>query len=209
MSKSTDIKERFAALLRDSLRGQFGRIPSAAIVAREFNLRAHGTTPISNESARRWIRGVSLPEEDRLQVLVNWLDLNFNNALRLSNAKQCASIHENPEVPNGATHAASFRSVTQASVINAAPKGMFICRGPQLSGSCSPNGPTMTDQDTKLIMSIFSLSEQQRVAILNFISNMDHTSAANKAIAATAAAGTSATIEPSTVGAMGTVTQHH
>lgn len=55
-------------------------------MAREFNLRAYDTTPISQESARRWIRGVSLPEEERLRVLVEWLDLDFNEALR---AKSC------------------------------------------------------------------------------------------------------------------------
>jgi hypothetical protein len=82
MNKTNDIKENFAALLRDSLRSRFGRIPSAAIVAREFNLRAYDTPPISQESARRWIRGVSLPEEQRLRVLVNWLNLDFNAALR-------------------------------------------------------------------------------------------------------------------------------
>jgi hypothetical protein len=82
MNKSNDIKENFAALLRDSLRSRFGRIPSAAVVAREFNLRAYDTPPISQESARRWMRGVSLPEEQRLRVLVNWLNLDFNAALR-------------------------------------------------------------------------------------------------------------------------------
>lgn len=82
MAKSNDIKENFSALLRDSLRSRFGRIPSAAVVAREFNLRAYDTTPISQESARRWLRGVSLPEEERLRVLVNWLNLDFNEALK-------------------------------------------------------------------------------------------------------------------------------
>jgi hypothetical protein len=52
------------------------------VVAREFNLRAYDTSPVSQESARRWLRGVSLPEEERLRVLVNWLNLDFNAALR-------------------------------------------------------------------------------------------------------------------------------
>lgn len=86
MGKSNDVKNNFSALLRDCLRNRYGRIPSAAVVAREFNLRAYDTTPISQESARRWIRGVSLPEEERLRILVEWLDLDFNEALR---AKSC------------------------------------------------------------------------------------------------------------------------
>lgn len=82
MRKTNDVKNNFSALLRDCLRSRYGKIPSAAVVAREFNLRAYDTTPISQESARRWIRGVSLPEEERLRILVEWLDLDFNEALR-------------------------------------------------------------------------------------------------------------------------------
>jgi len=82
MAKTNDIKENFSALLRDSLRAYYGRVPSAAVVARDFNLRAYETTPISQESARRWLRGVSIPEDERLRVLVNWLNLDFNAALR-------------------------------------------------------------------------------------------------------------------------------
>lgn len=93
MRKTNDIKDNFSALLRDSLRSRFGRIPSAAVVAREFNLRAYDTAPISQESARRWIRGVSLPEEERLRVLVNWLDLDFNKVLRARERTPGNGIH--------------------------------------------------------------------------------------------------------------------
>jgi hypothetical protein len=82
MSKPNEIKENFSLLLRDSLRSRYGRLPSAAVVAREFNLRASEALPISQESARRWLRGVSLPEEERLRILVNWLNLDFNKALQ-------------------------------------------------------------------------------------------------------------------------------
>lgn len=112
MNKTNDIKENFAALLRDSLRSRFGRIPSAAVVAREFNLRAYDTPPISQESARRWIRGVSLPEEQRLRVLVNWLNLDFNAALRPGrdlnghglNGHGLSGQHVNAASQNGAGH---------------------------------------------------------------------------------------------------------
>ncbi len=93
MRKTNDIKDNFSALLRDSLRSRFGRIPSAAVVAREFNLRAYDTAPISQESARRWIRGVSLPEEERLRVLVNWLDLDFNQVLRARERTPAGGLH--------------------------------------------------------------------------------------------------------------------
>jgi hypothetical protein len=105
MRKTNDIKDNFSALLRDSLRSRFGRIPSAAVVAREFNLRAYDTAPISQESARRWIRGVSLPEEERLRVLVNWLDLDFNRVLRAKDRGSVSGMHlGNGHSGNGLAH---------------------------------------------------------------------------------------------------------
>lgn len=80
------IREAFAAQLRDRLRQRFrGKLPSAAIVAREFNLRAGAVLPISQESTRRWIRGTSIPDAPRLAVLAAWLHLDFNAALGPSN----------------------------------------------------------------------------------------------------------------------------
>lgn len=77
-----EIREAFAAQLRARLRQRFrGKLPSAAIVAREFNLRANGVLPISQESTRRWIRGNSIPDAPRLAVLAAWLNLDFNAAL--------------------------------------------------------------------------------------------------------------------------------
>lgn len=100
MTKPNDIKENFSALLRDSLRSRYGRIPSAAVVAREFNLRAYDTSPVSQESARRWLRGVSLPEEERLRILVNWLQLDFNKALEMKSS-HTVNGHHYPPTPNG------------------------------------------------------------------------------------------------------------
>lgn len=83
------IREAFAAQLRARLRKRFrGKLPSAAIVAREFNLRADGLLPISQESTRRWIRGNSIPDAPRLAVLAAWLNLDFNAALGPSHAEE-------------------------------------------------------------------------------------------------------------------------
>lgn len=84
MKKNNEIKDSFSSSLRKCLYEHYGKIPSAANFARDFNLRSHGTTPITQESARRWMRGVSLPEDDRLRVLINWLNLDYNEVLRLS-----------------------------------------------------------------------------------------------------------------------------
>jgi hypothetical protein len=89
MHYTSDIKENFSAHLRTSLKAQYkGRLPSAAILARDFNLRAYEASPISGESARRWMRGICLPEEDRLRVLVNWLNLDFNRVLALPSVRR-------------------------------------------------------------------------------------------------------------------------
>lgn len=95
MKKQSDIKESFSSSLRNCLSLHYGKIPSAAIFAKDFNLKAHGTTPITQESARRWMRGVSLPEDDRLRVLIDWLDLDYNEVLRLSR------VHYRPFTYNG------------------------------------------------------------------------------------------------------------
>ena len=72
------MKEYFSHSLRESLKLQYGKLPSAEVVSRDFNLRAHGTTPVTQESVRRWIRGESLPKPDHLIVLMQWLDLDLN-----------------------------------------------------------------------------------------------------------------------------------
>jgi hypothetical protein len=72
------MKEEFSHSLRESLKLQYGKLPSAEVVSRDFNLRAHGTTPVTQESVRRWIRGESLPKPDHLIVLMQWLGLDLN-----------------------------------------------------------------------------------------------------------------------------------
>ena len=66
----------FAAALRDGLSAAFGRLPSAAKFADAFNLRAHGTSTITRETARKWLRGDALPEIGKLRVLISWLHLD-------------------------------------------------------------------------------------------------------------------------------------
>lgn len=85
MRKTIEIKDLFSQSLRKCLYAYYGKVPTASALARDFNLRAHGIEPITQESARRWMRGVSIPEEDRLKILVEWLQLDFNLVLRSSN----------------------------------------------------------------------------------------------------------------------------
>jgi hypothetical protein len=73
------MKEQFAKSLARHLLDYYGRVPSASILARDFNFRvATEGAQISQETARRWIRGISMPELDKLQVLVDWLNLEMS-----------------------------------------------------------------------------------------------------------------------------------
>ena len=81
MRKTIEIKDTFSRSLRRCLHQHYGRVPAAAVIAKDFNLRAYGVDPITQESARRWIRGISIPEEDRLKILIEWLSLDFNEVL--------------------------------------------------------------------------------------------------------------------------------
>ena len=75
--------EVFSTQLRAKLRAHFrGRIPSAAAVAIYFNLQAQDISlQISQETARRWIRGLCIPDPERLRILVSWIGIDLHGAL--------------------------------------------------------------------------------------------------------------------------------
>lgn len=74
------MKEVFSKLLCMELVRHYGRMPSASVVARDFNLRCtQDVKPITNETARRWIKGITLPELVRLNVLSNWINIDIGN----------------------------------------------------------------------------------------------------------------------------------
>jgi len=153
MDKSNGIKERFSALVRDSLRLRYGRVPSAALLAREFNLRAYETNAISQESARRWLRGLSLPEEQRLKVLVNWLDLDFNQALKRGSQDMHASAGESRSLQ---------RHDCPGDDVDVGPYGY------QRNGDARLENGFSKEED-ELIRRILQLSDQQRNALLALI----------------------------------------
>ncbi len=75
------MKEQFARSLRECLKVRYGKLPSAAAVARDFNLRAYGVSPITQESARRWIRGEAFPKPEYLEILLSWLAISLDPAV--------------------------------------------------------------------------------------------------------------------------------
>ena len=70
--------EAFSARLRERLRKKYGRLPSAAFVAIHFNRQNSLNKPVSQETARRWMRGVSMPNYQHLFVLSTWLAFDVN-----------------------------------------------------------------------------------------------------------------------------------
>ena len=64
-------KEAFSARLRDLL-GRVGGGSGPAWLAREFNRRYPGA-PVTLHATRKWILGESIPAQDKLRVLAEWL----------------------------------------------------------------------------------------------------------------------------------------
>ncbi|MFY9137376.1 hypothetical protein [Zwartia sp.] len=70
------VLQRFAKAFTAGLYKKFGKVPSTSVIADSFNDQAIGVKGITRETARRWLRGSSYPETDRLQLLIDWLELN-------------------------------------------------------------------------------------------------------------------------------------
>jgi hypothetical protein len=70
----TNETEAFAERLRRSL-DDGGVRQSPTIVANEFNLRYWGRS-ITPHTARNWLLGKSIPTQDKLRVLADWLQVS-------------------------------------------------------------------------------------------------------------------------------------
>ncbi|MEN9765592.1 MAG: hypothetical protein RL397_1547 [Pseudomonadota bacterium] len=181
MLKTNDVKENFSALLRSSLKDRYGRLPSAAVLAREFNLRAYDTTPISGESARRWLRGVCLPEEERLRILVNWLNLDFNKALTANrNGMGSFASHRIPETSqqwfsNGQASSGHGTTTLRGSVPQEVPGEPAPERPAE---TALPNGHARSEDE--LINMILQLQPAERDLIKDLIKISIHRNSASQ-----------------------------
>lgn len=78
-------KAEFSQRLRDAM-VRMGHAASPSVLEHEFNLRWHGRS-ISNQAAWGWLNTRSIPTQDKLQVLAEWLKvepevLRFGEAVR-------------------------------------------------------------------------------------------------------------------------------
>ena len=67
-------KQGFSRRLRVALEGA-GVSASPTVVANHFNLRYQGRG-ITSHTARAWLMGVSIPTQDKLKVLAQWLQVS-------------------------------------------------------------------------------------------------------------------------------------
>ena len=79
MPKNQIIRNNFSAALEKALIERYKKLPSAAFLAKEFNLRAKDIYTIRQETARKWLRGLAIPELDKLLILHIWLGLNLHS----------------------------------------------------------------------------------------------------------------------------------
>ena len=75
------LRLEFCKTLKAALTNRLGKLPSATQLANQFNFRAHGTTTITRETARKWMNGQAIPEIPRLKILIDWLDLDVRGFL--------------------------------------------------------------------------------------------------------------------------------
>lgn len=66
-------KIMFAERLKSSMQAA-GYDTRPSVLEREFNLRYWGK-PITFQAVRRWLRGDSIPSQEKLQVLARWLSV--------------------------------------------------------------------------------------------------------------------------------------
>ncbi len=79
MPRNQKIKDTFSKALAQALIARYKKIPSAAFLAKEFNLRAKDIYTIRQETARKWLGGLAVPELDKLLIIQAWLELDLNS----------------------------------------------------------------------------------------------------------------------------------
>ena len=84
-------KIEFSNRLRDAM-VKAGYVASPSVLEHEFNLRWYGRS-ISNQAAWGWLNNRSIPTQEKLQVLAEWLKvepqvLRFGEAVRTSIQQQ-------------------------------------------------------------------------------------------------------------------------
>lgn len=104
MPNSTHAQEAqaFSGRLRKAL-DRAGVRASPTLVAHEFNLRYFGRS-ITPHTARNWLLGVSIPTQDKLQTLAQWLEVEPNE-LRFGPSGKGRTLRESSPLEGRLRHA--------------------------------------------------------------------------------------------------------
>ena len=65
-------KQNFSIRLKQAMQAA-GFEPRPAVLERHFNLHYTGAKPMTLQGVRRWLRGETLPSQDKLVALAKWL----------------------------------------------------------------------------------------------------------------------------------------
>ena len=94
MENRKQFAAKFSDLLNRSLFLRYKKIPSANFLANQFNLRAKGTTTITPETARKWMKGIVVPEVDRFIVLIDWLEMHPSELFTFNAFNETSEPHD-------------------------------------------------------------------------------------------------------------------
>ena len=110
MLPRSELLKLFSKIFTSALVSRYGELPSSSFIAREFNLRSEYLEQISQESARRWARGLALPDIDKMIIIRKWLHIDLNLLCPLD----IHSVELNQAVPADAIkHSGSYAKTTK------------------------------------------------------------------------------------------------
>ena len=92
-------KCNFSDQLKQALQNKYHKKVSAVFFVNQFNLRAHGTAPIAYETGRKWLNGIAIPQLSKMQILVEWLNLDLQllfskHSIPKTNTLDLSSLNE-------------------------------------------------------------------------------------------------------------------
>ena len=75
---SKDMGIIFADTLKVALRHRYQKVPTATYVANQFNIKSGAKKGVSPEIVRRWLKGATIPDLEKLLILKKWLGIDLN-----------------------------------------------------------------------------------------------------------------------------------
>lgn len=88
-----NFRKNFIFNFRDALIKKYGKVPPSSFIANEFNQISPDSPPLSSETVRRWLTGVSLPEIHRLAILCKALNVHPEHFIKLDHINTNSQNH--------------------------------------------------------------------------------------------------------------------